>query len=879
MAKIENTVPGLAGWETVRLIGRGSFGGVYEIRRDVFGDTERCALKHLSVPRDESEIQELRIEGQDGESITRTFTNQARSIVSEYKLMMQLNNCPNVVTCHDVETVQKDDGYGWDIYIRMELLTPLMKQLEGQQELPETEILRLGREIGNALVACRRQKILHRDIKPQNIMVAGDGTYKLGDFGIARMSEKTGSATSRIGTYTYMAPEVYNGEHYGALADLYSLGMVLYWLLNGRRAPFVTVNTAEEKETALRRRMRGEALPAPLNGSPELKRIVQKCCAYDPKERFQSPEELLRALEAVNNSEFGIRNSELRQEQTPAPVGAAASRPSATSNAVSSDNPVGAIHESPADPGERRSAPVGVGAPDDPQTETDGNGLSRTPAPTAKDETVDVFRSSNEETPDGTLGAGLAPARGRGQTTEPPGGASPSPTTVKEEKTVADLERRKAAPEGEAAKEKKSKKKIIISIGIALAAVLALILLLIPKGGQTTNEPAETATPTEEPAPEPTLEPTPEPIDEPGLAYENALALLEAGQYEEAIAAFEALGDYEDSAERLLQAQYGHADALAAEGKTYEAALAFSEIRDYRDAWDRCFALWGQITQRDTLSTGDDHTVGLRSDGTAVATKYIDDGVFGYCGQCEVDDWTNVVAVSAEYFFTVGLRSDGTVLSIGDNSDGQCEVDDWTNIVAVSTSYTRTVGLRSDGTVIAVGNNFFGACEVDDWTDIVAVSTGIYHTVGLRSDGTVTAVGDEGDDRCLVGGWRNIVAISAGDDHTVGLRSDGTVVATGNNDHGQCNVSDWTDIVAIAAGGEHTVGLRSDGTVVAAGDLREGWCKVDGWTDIVAVSAGNWFTVGLRSDGTVVVVGDPERPQWDVSDWTDIALPEKRARN
>ena len=93
MAKIENAIPAWPGWETVRLIGRGSFGAVYEIRKTVLGDTERCALKHLSIPRDESEILELRLEGQDGESITRTFTNQARSIVSEYKLMMQLNNC------------------------------------------------------------------------------------------------------------------------------------------------------------------------------------------------------------------------------------------------------------------------------------------------------------------------------------------------------------------------------------------------------------------------------------------------------------------------------------------------------------------------------------------------------------------------------------------------------------------------------------------------------------------------------------------------------------------------------------------------------------------------------------------------------------------
>ena len=150
MAKIENAFPALPGWETVELIGRGSFGAVYEIRKTVLGGTERCALKHISIPRDESEILELRLEGQDGESITRTFTRQAESIVSEYRLMAQLNNCPNVVSSYDVEAVQKEGGYGWDILIRMELLTPLKKYLVQQQDYPEAEILRLGREIGNA---------------------------------------------------------------------------------------------------------------------------------------------------------------------------------------------------------------------------------------------------------------------------------------------------------------------------------------------------------------------------------------------------------------------------------------------------------------------------------------------------------------------------------------------------------------------------------------------------------------------------------------------------------------------------------------------------------------------------------------------------------
>ena len=292
------------GWETVRLIGRGSFGTVYEIQHEVFGDVERAALKHISIPQSDSEIDALRGEGLDGESITDTFKEQARDIVNEYKLMKKLNDCPNVVSCDDVAFVQQDDGYGWDIFIKMELLTPLLKRLGDGRDTPEAQVIALGKDMCRALCECRKYNIIHRDIKPQNIFASDAGLYKLGDFGIARTKTMTSTGTAKIGTYDYMAPEVFHAQRYGAGADLYSLGMVLYWLLNRRRCSFQPVEkqrlTLEDKETARKRRMDGEEIPAPAHGSEELKRIVLKACAFDPKDRYQSAEEMLRDLEALS---------------------------------------------------------------------------------------------------------------------------------------------------------------------------------------------------------------------------------------------------------------------------------------------------------------------------------------------------------------------------------------------------------------------------------------------------------------------------------------------------------------------------------------------------------------------------------------------------
>ena len=204
---MDNKLPVMwPGWETVRLIGRGSFGTVYEIQRDVLGEKERAALKHISIPHNESDVDELYNEGFDEASITETFKSYLKSIVEEYSLMRRLNGHTNVVSCDDVRYVQHSDGFGWDIFIKMELLTPLTKALGKQSG--DGEAVRVGMDVCRALVLCRKHNIIHRDIKPANIFVSDNGDYKLGDFGIAKTVEKTSGGT-KIGTYEYMAPEVY----------------------------------------------------------------------------------------------------------------------------------------------------------------------------------------------------------------------------------------------------------------------------------------------------------------------------------------------------------------------------------------------------------------------------------------------------------------------------------------------------------------------------------------------------------------------------------------------------------------------------------------------------------------------------------------------
>ena len=298
----ERNLPTWPGWETVRLIGRGSFGAVYEIERDVYGHKEKAAMKVITIPQNESDVEDLYDSGYDEASVTATFQSHLEKIVNEYSLMREMNGAANVVNCDDIRVVEHDDSVGWDIYIRMELLTPLAKAVDKQPS--DETVIQIASDICKALILCRKHDIIHRDIKPQNIFVSKNGDYKLGDFGIAKTMEKTSGGT-KIGTYKYMAPEVYNNQGYNLTADIYSLGLVLYWLLNERRTPFLPLPpvtpTSTEEDSARTRRFKGEAIPAPAHGSKELQRIIRKTCAYDPKDRYQSAEEMLHALERLRD--------------------------------------------------------------------------------------------------------------------------------------------------------------------------------------------------------------------------------------------------------------------------------------------------------------------------------------------------------------------------------------------------------------------------------------------------------------------------------------------------------------------------------------------------------------------------------------------------
>lgn len=316
-----NTWPG---WSNVRQIGAGSFGRVYEIEKTENGVLRKAALKVMSVPASPEEVQSIFDSGMASteEDASTYIESQIDTVSQEFKMMAELRGNPNIVALEDYQVIPHDGWMGADILIRMELLTPLNRYMR-VHPLDEADVVRLGVDMCRALEACQAKTppILHRDIKAANIMVDDAGHFKLGDFGVARVMEGTRSAHTKAGTEDYMAPEVLQMKGYFATADIYSLGIVLYKMLNNNRNPFLPTEgslTEKLQLAAKNERLSGKKVPPPLNGSEELKTVVLRALEYDPKDRYQTATEFRWALEQCNSAENTISSEPTVEERKPA---------------------------------------------------------------------------------------------------------------------------------------------------------------------------------------------------------------------------------------------------------------------------------------------------------------------------------------------------------------------------------------------------------------------------------------------------------------------------------------------------------------------------------------------------------------------------------
>ena len=353
-----NELPEFNGWQGVRALGAGRCGETYEIvRDDGFGTAEHGALKIVSIASsdDAQETAQLR---QQLESMSRVL--RASAALSENK---------NLLVWRDHAIRRYADGSGWEISLRTDLAVPLERYIR-THTYGESDVAKIGAGICNALALCRDRGIVHGDVKPQNIFVSGgnfEGSLdvRLGDFGMAALVPDAAG--------DFAAPEVLCGEEPSAENDLYSLGMVLYWMLNDRRVPFAPLppEGVSGSDLAIARdmRLRGDPMPKPLHGSKALQAVVMKAIADQPADRYQSAEELRDALLAA------VRRPGTAQT-APGTAAAAAAAPVAASAAAKAERKAEQAKAAKAAEKRRKSAPAEDDYDED-DDEPKGKGLRR----------------------------------------------------------------------------------------------------------------------------------------------------------------------------------------------------------------------------------------------------------------------------------------------------------------------------------------------------------------------------------------------------------------------------------------------------------------------------------------------------------------------
>src|SRR3954447_16230994 len=268
----------LGRYEIVDEIGKGAMGIVYLARDPLIGRLVALKTFRIGYSVKDQEMEQFRIR----------FMREAQSA--------GILTHPNIVTIHDV-VESGDEGLA---FIAMEYVrgTNLKLMLQGDQPLTFAGVLDIVAQVGEALDYAHANRVVHRDVKPANILITQEGRVKITDFGIARLDSSNLTQEGQLlGTPNYMAPEQIQGKEVDHRADLFSLGVVLYEMLT-RHKPFQGENL-----TVVSHRIVYDQFTPPREYArdlpPGLERVLSRALEKDPGRRFQRAKEMIEELRRV----------------------------------------------------------------------------------------------------------------------------------------------------------------------------------------------------------------------------------------------------------------------------------------------------------------------------------------------------------------------------------------------------------------------------------------------------------------------------------------------------------------------------------------------------------------------------------------------------
>lgn len=292
MSDIYSFAPLWGQWEIEEEIGSGLYGTVYRGKAQTGSDTVYCAIKHIHIEKqataaDEAEASDAaETQADDASAREEILLN---TILEETGQGSAFRNCKNLLACQEQLVIEQEDKSGYDIFLRYPLLTSLAELLE-KQELSSEEKIKMMVDLCSGLDALENGGIVHGDIKPENIFVDEEGSFKLADFGISKKTDRIVNKNAVKQTVAFMAPELQENKSADTASDIYALGLLMYKLFNYNREPFLPQPpqsfTKEEKNEAILKRMKGAPIPAPAQADENLSKIILIACQHNPKARW-----------------------------------------------------------------------------------------------------------------------------------------------------------------------------------------------------------------------------------------------------------------------------------------------------------------------------------------------------------------------------------------------------------------------------------------------------------------------------------------------------------------------------------------------------------------------------------------------------------------
>ncbi|MGN1195295.1 MAG: protein kinase [Acutalibacteraceae bacterium] len=287
--KLRNFEPLFGSWYIDKKLSEGRSSVFYRVYRENENGTEFLGLKTIRFPRTEADFNRVMQSGKYS-SPEQYLTVLESELRKNMEKMMSLRANANIVRFDNYIIVRELNCF--HVIILMEMLKPLSEYLT-ENMANSKEIAKMGYDLALALEGFRKQGIMHREIKPENIFVDDIGTYKLGDFGISNIGQ-LGDKQEEMSNY--LAPEVLYSTGIDTCSDIYSLGILMYKLTNNNRVPFLPEYpnsiSVDDRKRAFERRMSGERLVKPAKADLDLSKIIFKAAAFRIEERYHTPEQL-----------------------------------------------------------------------------------------------------------------------------------------------------------------------------------------------------------------------------------------------------------------------------------------------------------------------------------------------------------------------------------------------------------------------------------------------------------------------------------------------------------------------------------------------------------------------------------------------------------